>query len=97
MTTLDDILIQAKRMVDPTLVEEKKILGIAEDVKQRVEDASIGNLTVHSVEIGGSVAIGTWLYDDVDVDIFVKFDSAISKKRLEDLGVKIGRDAFVPN
>ena len=97
MTTLDNILRQAKRMVDPTLVEEKKILDIAEDVRQRVEDASMGNLTVHSVEIGGSVAIGTWLYDDVDVDIFVKFDSAISKKRLEDLGVKIGRDAFVPN
>ena len=97
MTTLDNILRQAKRMVDPILVEEKKILDIAEDVRQRVEDASMGNLTVHSVEIGGSVAIGTWLYDDVDVDIFVKFDSAISKKRLEDLGVKIGCDALVPN
>ena len=84
-------------MVEPKLMEEKNVLGIAEEVKQRVEDASKRNLTVHSVEIGGSVAKGTWLADNVDVDIFVKFDSAISKKRLEDLGVKIGRDALLPN
>ena len=84
-------------MVEPKLMEEKNVLGIAEEVKQRVEDASKRNLTVHSVEIGGSVAKGTWLADNVDVDIFVKFDSTISKKRLEDLGVKIGRDALLPN
>ena len=84
-------------MVEPKLMEEKNVLGIAEEVKQRVEDASKRNLTVHSVEIGGSVAKGTWLVDNVDVDIFVKFDSTISKKRLEDLGVKIGRDALLPN
>ena len=84
-------------MVEPKLMEEKNVLGIAEEVKQRVEDASKRNLTVHSVEIGGSVAKGTWLTDNVDVDIFVKFDSTISKKRLEDLGVKIGRDALLPN
>ena len=84
-------------MVEPKLMEEKNVLNIAEEVKQRVEDASKRHLIVHSVEIGGSVAKGTWLADNVDVDIFVKFDSTISKKRLEDLGVKIGRDALLPN
>ena len=84
-------------MVEPTLMEEKNVLGIAQEVKQRVEDTSKRNLSVHSVEIGGSVAKGTWLTDVVDVDIFVKFDSTISKKSLEDLGVKIGREALAPN
>ena len=84
-------------MVEPKLMEEKNVLNIAEAVKQRVEDASKRHLIVHSVEIGGSVAKGTWLADNVDVDIFVKFDSTISKKRLEDLGVNIGRDALLPN
>ena len=97
MTTIENILKQAQHMVEPKLMEEKNVLNIAEAVKQRVEDASKRHLIVHSVEIGGSVAKGTWLADNVDVDIFVKFDSTISKKRLEDLGVNIGRDALLPN
>ena len=40
MTTLDNILRQAKRMVDPILVEEKKILATVtiDDVVNRIID-----------------------------------------------------------
>ncbi len=97
MNRLDDTLKKALRLVEPSRDEEEKVRQIAEEVRRRVEEVSRDERAIRTVELGGSYAKGTWLKGDVDIDVFVKFSPDISKKRLEELGVKIGQKALAPH
>ncbi len=96
MNRLEDVLKEAVSLVEPSRSEEAGIRRVAEEIRRRVEEASSGEPAVQSVELGGSYAKGTWLKGDVDIDVFVKFSPAISKKSLEELGVRIGQAALAP-
>ena len=58
-------------------------------LKQVKEEASKYS-EVASVELGGSYAKGTWLKDQMDLDIFVKFKKETDDKSFESIGKKIG-------
>lgn len=97
LTKINDVLEKALRLVEPSIEDEKRIQKIVEDILQKTRNVSKGGLPVNSVELGGSVAKGTWERGEVDIDVFIKFDSDVSKSRFEDLGVKIGQKALDPN
>jgi tRNA nucleotidyltransferase (CCA-adding enzyme) len=94
MDEAEETLNEALRLVEPSRGEEETVRQIAEMILRRVEEAAAGAESVSSVELGGSFAKGTWLKGDVDIDVFVKFRPGLSKKRLEEVGVDIGRKAL---
>ncbi|MBI2938672.1 MAG: CCA tRNA nucleotidyltransferase [Thaumarchaeota archaeon] len=94
MNKLDEVIGEAGRLVEPTLSEEKEVRRVADNLRRRVEEAAKDAEGAVSVELGGSYAKGTWLNGFVDIDIFVKFSTGLSKKRLEEVGIEIGRRAL---
>jgi tRNA nucleotidyltransferase (CCA-adding enzyme) len=94
MGTLEEVIEEETRLVEPTLGEEEEVRRVAEELRRRVEETVKDEESVVSVELGGSYAKGTWLSGFVDVDIFVKFSTDLSKKRLEEIGVEVGRRAL---
>ncbi|MCL4435816.1 MAG: CCA tRNA nucleotidyltransferase [Thaumarchaeota archaeon] len=91
MSRLDEVIGKAGRLVEPTRREENDVRRVAEELRRRVEEAAKDAEGAVSVELGGSYAKGTWLKGFVDIDIFVKFSTGLSKKRLEEVGIEIGR------
>jgi len=91
-----DILKEAYSIVEPSLEDEKILQKTVDYIVQKTKDVSKGELPVHSIELGGSVAKGTWVRDKVDIDVFVKFDPNTPKNQFEDLGVKIGQRSIDP-
>ncbi|RME54665.1 CCA tRNA nucleotidyltransferase [Candidatus Woesearchaeota archaeon] len=72
-------------LIKPTKEEERKLKEKAKDVIEKVKIKNV------KLELGGSVAKGTWLKGNHDIDIYAKFDlkykghdiSSILKRKLE--------------
>ena len=77
------------------LHESETILlnNIAYKIKDQITNFvsnSDKNSFVTDVVFGGSFAKGTWLKNEADIDIFVKFDNQTSLKDFEKYGKEIG-------
>jgi len=86
-----------KEAVPPKKLQQKKqrIAKIACDlVSQCIEKYP----QVVGFDLGGSYAKGTWVsekpVDDVDIDIFVKFNKKTSEKDFRNIGTKIGFESL---
>lgn len=86
MTVLD----QARKVSIPTKKEEEKMKGLSDFLLKLVKDEAAKHSEVVDVELGGSYAKGTWLKDQMDLDIFVKFKKDTDEKIFEEIGKKIG-------
>ncbi len=70
--------------------------------KREIADSVIGLIEgeiatlseIVDVEIGGSYAKGTWLAEDADIDVFVRFREDIPDERFRELGEGIGLSAL---
>ncbi len=78
------------KFVIPSKTTERSKKQIAELafnlVKKEIEKFS----EVIGLEYGGSYAKGTWLPEDADVDIFIKFKKSTSEEKFEKISQKIG-------
>ena len=94
---VDSILNEITKMISPTLSEEKNILAISTSIFDKVEKYC----ELHKIKavpvIGGSVAKGTWLKSDVDIDIFVKFSNDLDDSVLQNEGIDIGLNSLKDN
>jgi tRNA nucleotidyltransferase (CCA-adding enzyme) len=89
---LNRVLEEARRQLSPAEEEERRLMGLANELMIKVGEYAKPYEAI--VELGGSLAKGTWLKDDVDIDIFVKFPAHMSERELEEKGVKIGLSAL---
>jgi len=89
---LERVLDEARRGLSPTEQQEQELMKQATELMKRVE-AEAKRLGAE-VELGGSLAKGTWLPDDVDIDIFVKFPADLSEDELERRGIELGLKAL---
>ncbi|MDA4116933.1 MAG: CCA tRNA nucleotidyltransferase [Thaumarchaeota archaeon] len=87
------VLEQARKLVVPDAAAEAKTRSVAEKLLSRVSAAAKSHHEITGVFLGGSFAKGTWLPDDVDIDIFVEFDAGVDEKKFEEIGLKVGREA----
>ena len=92
MNNVDSIISEALKQVQPSSVEVKKLTKIANETIKRVNRSITSNVV--EVIIGGSFAKGTWINDDVDIDIFVEFESSIDDERFRQLGELIGWESL---
>jgi tRNA nucleotidyltransferase (CCA-adding enzyme) len=78
---VDEVLMDLK----PTAKKEQYLTRVIEEFLQRVNDAlKKKKIDAHAI-IGGSFAKQTWLVDEFDVDIFVKFAPTYEDGTLSDL------------
>lgn len=88
MTSLNNIISQALNQCQPSPEDVKYLTRIAIETKRLVSRYT--SPKVVDVILGGSFAKGTWLKDEVDIDIFIKIDNSVNDKEFERLGKEIG-------
>ena len=93
MTEIAGVLASAARTLTPGKGEERKLAMVEEKVLARVNAEAEKYPEVRGVITGGSYAKGTWLPDDVDIDIFVKISPDVDSERFEEVGLKVGGGA----
>jgi len=83
-TALEEEVLAAIR---PTADETRHIHEVARRILSRVECS--GTATAMMV---GSVARGTWIHGDRDLDIFLLFDPSLPREELESQGLSLARE-----
>ena len=90
---LEQVCRAVLKRVTPEKKERVKIEALAEKLLKRVADVS-GELGVKStVRLEGSVAKGTWLSGEPDIDVFMRLPKTIPRASLEDVSLRIARKA----
>jgi tRNA nucleotidyltransferase (CCA-adding enzyme) len=92
VNTVDSIISEALKQVQPSIEDVKKLTEIANETMKHVNQNI--NSSVVEVIIGGSFAKGTWIKEDVDIDIFVKFDTSIDDRQFRQFGELIGWESL---
>lgn len=92
--TIEELLNDVLKEIKPSPEDELRVKKISEDVTNTLKsEAKALGLNVE-VEIYGSVAKGTWLKGDVDLDIFLIADTSIPREELISNGLKSARRMF---
>ncbi|MHC1566920.1 MAG: CCA tRNA nucleotidyltransferase [Candidatus Syntropharchaeia archaeon] len=78
--------------IKPKEEEKKKILEVASSIVDILnETARKLGIDVEG-ELVGSVARGTWISGENDIDIFMKFPPSLSREKLEELGLFLAKE-----
>lgn len=88
------VISKAKQVVIPSPTLEKSKKKIANLVYELVEKQIKKFPDVVGLELGGSFAKGTWLLQNSDIDIFIRFKEKVSNERFEEISRKIGFDSM---
>jgi tRNA nucleotidyltransferase (CCA-adding enzyme) len=94
MSDFESVVARVADRVTPDAAERERLRTAVDDLTARVRDA-IADLPVDAdvVQVG-STARGTWLADDRDIDLFVRFPAALDRADLERHGLAVGRAAL---
>jgi len=95
---MNSILNYAKKEAAPSKKLQQKKQRIAKKACDLVNKCIEKYPQVIGFELGGSYAKGTWVsekpVDNVDIDIFVKFNKKTSEKDFRNIGTKIGFESL---
>lgn len=89
---MQGILTKVLAKIRPTPADEARMRGISQELLVKAGEAArkLG-IQVRPLLVG-SVARGTWLRNERDVDIFLLFPPQLSIEELETLGLKVARE-----
>lgn len=90
---MKNIIAEMVKKVTPSKTAQTASKKISEEMLDRVKKAAAKFPHVTDVQLGGSLAKGTWL-GDADVDIFVKFKRSVSREKFEETAKKIGFESL---
>jgi tRNA nucleotidyltransferase (CCA-adding enzyme) len=93
VTGIDRVVQQGVRLVVPSDQERRGLAALVTTIMSRTRAAAKLHKEVHDVILGGSYAKGTWLPNDVDIDIFVRLSPDLDEKAFERIGLAIGARA----
>jgi tRNA nucleotidyltransferase (CCA-adding enzyme) len=94
MSDFEAVTARVAERVTPDAAERERLQAAVDDLTQRVREA-VADLPVGaSVVQVGSTARGTWLADDRDIDLFVRFPADLDRADLERYGLDVGRAAL---
>jgi tRNA nucleotidyltransferase (CCA-adding enzyme) len=92
MKSINNIISQALEQCQPLPDDVEKLTKIAIQTRNLVNRYVSPKIV--NVIFGGSFAKGTWLKEEVDIDIFVKIDSSVSDKEFGQLGEQVGWESL---
>ena len=88
MKSVNNIISQALKQCQPLPEDVEKLTKIA--IETRTLVSSYISPKIVDVIFGGSFAKGTWLKEEVDIDIFIKIDKSVNDKEFGQLGEQVG-------
>ena len=96
MSDFEAVAARVADRVTPSAAERERLRAAVDALTARVHDA-IADLPVDAdvVQVG-STARGTWLADDRDIDLFVRFPATLDRADLERYGLAVGH-AVLPD
>ncbi len=89
MSSPKKVLHDVLRKIKPDSEQRRKIEGLSR--KTLSLTAKFAKKYKAKAILAGSVTRGTWLPDKMEFDVFVLFPESMKEKRMEELGLKIGR------
>ena len=90
---VEKILKEVLERIKPNEEERQKILGLAEKIKSNLKrELERANLPAE-IRVEGSVAKDTWLSENPDIDIFVRFSTGFPKERFRTDFLQIAKRA----
>jgi len=89
MSNYQKILKEVLDSIKPKPEEKKKLQGLAEKTLALTKKEA-KKLKAKAI-LAGSITRDTWLPDKMEFDVFVLFSPKLSDKKMEDLGLKIGK------
>ncbi|NND85917.1 MAG: CCA tRNA nucleotidyltransferase [Nitrosopumilus sp.] len=91
---MKNIISKATKMVIPSVTIQKDKQEVAKLAFNLVKKEVKKFTEVTGLEFGGSYAKGTWLKEDADIDIFIRFENSISDDKFEKISRKIGFESL---
>jgi tRNA nucleotidyltransferase (CCA-adding enzyme) len=89
----DQILTEVKARISPKPEDRKRIIGTAEQLKEKVEQIAREAKADVKVRLEGSIAKDTWLLESPDIDIFIRVPMSVSKESFGGVYLEIARKA----
>jgi tRNA nucleotidyltransferase (CCA-adding enzyme) len=82
---------QVLKKIIPSNEDQTKLKQIVKDLIEEVKKETVRSNLQISIELVGSTAKGTYLKDGIDIDLFLLFPITVTRKKLEETGLSIGR------
>ncbi len=83
---------QVLKRIKPSDEENIRLEKTASYIMKRAEELAVENdIPGVELQLVGSAARGTWISGTHDLDIFISFDPALPREKLEEYGLLIGR------
>ncbi len=93
MTNLSEVKQEVLRRVKPTREEEELVWRVVNRVVERAEKAAHELGVEAVVEVEGSIAKGTWIKGDRDLDVFIILPKEMGREAVKTVGLEIARRA----
>ncbi len=93
VSSLERVCTTVLEKITPTHEERKRVLALAEKLKQKVMTAATEAEVDAEVRVEGSVAKDTWLSEEPDIDIFMRVPTAMPRKAFGTICLDIARRA----
>jgi len=94
MSDFEAVVTRVADRVTPDADERERLAGAVDALTDRIHDALADVPADADVVQVGSTARGTWLADDRDIDLFVRFPPDLDRAELERYGLDVGRSAL---
>lgn len=91
--TLEEVCAEVSKKVTPSSEETRRILELAEELREKVMTAAEEEGIKAEVRVEGSIAKDTWLSGEPDIDIFVRVPTTIPREEFGKTCLKIARKA----
>jgi tRNA nucleotidyltransferase (CCA-adding enzyme) len=90
---IEAIKYQILKKIKPQQEDKAKIEALIGDLEQKIALACKEQDVQAIIRVEGSMAKGTWLREEPDVDIFVRLPISIPRKELGNVGLRIAKKA----
>jgi tRNA nucleotidyltransferase (CCA-adding enzyme) len=94
-TKLEALSLQVLEKITPAPADCRKVEALSRHLEQKILRACQQQNVNATVRVEGSIAKGTWLKGNPDIDIFIRLPTSISREKLGEVGLTIARAATV--
>lgn len=88
---MEELLKEVLAEIKPSETDRKKMLEISDDLLERARNVASELEVSIEPKLVGSAARETWLKDELDIDLFILFSPDVSREKLEEKGLEIGK------
>jgi tRNA nucleotidyltransferase (CCA-adding enzyme) len=92
-SSIEDVLAEVLKRVNPSESEQKKVQGLARKLTKKVKEAANEKGLKTDIRVEGSVAKNTWLRDCPEIDVFMQVPTTIPREAFGTVFLEIAKKA----